>query len=163
MASICGKISLAQLGGYSASKFALEALSDAWRRDLRGWSIPVSVIEPGTTGGTGLWQAATSDAHVERTWDRLPAPTKQIYDKTHLYALRDTSQTMLDLLAGDSKHVVEAMEEAVLSRWPQARYPIGVDTALLSRLAMLPDAVLDTLLAWTMPTMTPPAKPAKRD
>ena len=163
VASLCGTISLAQLGGYSASKFAVEALSDAWRRDLQAWAIPVSVIEPGTTGGTALWKAAISDAHVENTWEKLPAATKQIYEKKHLYALRDASQTMLGLLAGDSKHVIDAMEDALLCRWPQARYPIGIDTALLSKIGLLPDAVSDTLLAWTMPTLEPPAKPTKRD
>jgi NAD(P)-dependent dehydrogenase (short-subunit alcohol dehydrogenase family) len=36
------------LGPYTASKFALEGMSDCLRRELRAWRIPVSVIQPGS-------------------------------------------------------------------------------------------------------------------
>ena len=36
-------------GAYSASKFGMEAVSDALRLELRQWGIPVSHIDPGAT------------------------------------------------------------------------------------------------------------------
>ncbi|MEQ8690561.1 MAG: SDR family NAD(P)-dependent oxidoreductase, partial [Pseudomonadales bacterium] len=42
-----GDMALPALGAYSASKFALEALADTFRRELAGCNIPVSLIKPG--------------------------------------------------------------------------------------------------------------------
>src|SRR5260370_35712810 len=35
------------IGPYSAAKFAMEALTDALRMELRPWHIHVSIVEPG--------------------------------------------------------------------------------------------------------------------
>lgn len=48
ISSINGRVSFPYMGAYSASKFALEALSDALRIELGGTGIKVSIIEPGT-------------------------------------------------------------------------------------------------------------------
>ena len=47
MGSIAGRGTIPLLGPYSASKFALEALTDALRMELQPWGIQVSIIEPG--------------------------------------------------------------------------------------------------------------------
>ena len=47
--SIGGRIVLPLHGAYSASKFGMEAVSDAFRLELRQWRIPVSLIDPGAT------------------------------------------------------------------------------------------------------------------
>ncbi len=47
--SIGGLLVLPIQGAYSASKFGLEALSDALRLELRQWTIPVSHVDPGVT------------------------------------------------------------------------------------------------------------------
>jgi short-subunit dehydrogenase len=45
--SISGKWSMAVHGGYSASKHAVEGISDALRQELRGFGVGVALIEPG--------------------------------------------------------------------------------------------------------------------
>ncbi|HEC18140.1 MAG TPA: SDR family oxidoreductase [Gammaproteobacteria bacterium] len=45
--SVLGLICLPYRGAYNASKFALEAISDTLRMELRGTGIHVSLIEPG--------------------------------------------------------------------------------------------------------------------
>jgi NAD(P)-dependent dehydrogenase (short-subunit alcohol dehydrogenase family) len=45
--SVLGFVALPYRGAYSASKFALEGLSDTLRMELRGSGISVSLIEPG--------------------------------------------------------------------------------------------------------------------
>ncbi|MDQ3582602.1 MAG: SDR family NAD(P)-dependent oxidoreductase, partial [Pseudomonadota bacterium] len=45
--SLLGLVALKYRGAYSASKFALEALSDTLRQELRGTGIRVVLIEPG--------------------------------------------------------------------------------------------------------------------
>jgi len=46
--SISGLVAFPNMGAYSASKFALEALTDAFRLELIGTGIKISLIEPGT-------------------------------------------------------------------------------------------------------------------
>ena len=45
--SIGGRLVLPLHGAYSASKFAFEAVTDAFRLELRQWGIPVSLVDPG--------------------------------------------------------------------------------------------------------------------
>jgi short-subunit dehydrogenase len=47
ISSVVGRLALPFMGIYSASKFALEALSDAQRIELSPDSIAVSIVEPG--------------------------------------------------------------------------------------------------------------------
>ncbi|MEE8624625.1 MAG: SDR family NAD(P)-dependent oxidoreductase, partial [Acidiferrobacterales bacterium] len=47
ISSMLGFVCLAYRGAYNASKYALEALSDTLRLELRGTGIYVSLIEPG--------------------------------------------------------------------------------------------------------------------
>jgi NAD(P)-dependent dehydrogenase (short-subunit alcohol dehydrogenase family) len=47
IASVAGKISNSPLGGYAASKFALEAISEALAQELKPFNIKVTIIEPG--------------------------------------------------------------------------------------------------------------------
>jgi NAD(P)-dependent dehydrogenase (short-subunit alcohol dehydrogenase family) len=54
MGSISGLIAFPFLGPYAATKFAMEAISDSLRQELRPWGIGVSVIEPGNVA-TPLW------------------------------------------------------------------------------------------------------------
>ena len=59
--SIVGRFSLPCLGVYSATKFALEALAEAQRDELKGLGIDVTVIEPGAfpteVSNNGLYAA----------------------------------------------------------------------------------------------------------
>ncbi len=57
ISSVSGKIAFPFIGPYTASKHALEALSDALRRELMIYNIDVIVIEPGNTD-TPIWEKA---------------------------------------------------------------------------------------------------------
>src|SRR3954470_19107183 len=65
ISSIGGRIAQPFLGPYSASKFALEALSDTMRRELLPWGIRVALIEPGNVK-TAIWEKATSQVETFR-------------------------------------------------------------------------------------------------
>jgi NAD(P)-dependent dehydrogenase (short-subunit alcohol dehydrogenase family) len=47
VASVAGHISLSPLGAYAATKFALEALSEALAQEVRSFNIHVAIVEPG--------------------------------------------------------------------------------------------------------------------
>ncbi|MEK7693262.1 MAG: SDR family oxidoreductase, partial [Chloroflexota bacterium] len=53
--SVSGKLATPFTGPYSASKFAMEALTDALRIELRPWKIEVSIVEPGSIA-TPIWE-----------------------------------------------------------------------------------------------------------
>lgn len=66
ISSTSGLFATPGTGAYNASKFAVEAVGDAVRMELRPWRIRVSLIEPGPIE-TGMWK----DALVE--YDRMVA------------------------------------------------------------------------------------------
>jgi len=47
VSSVLGRVSAPMIGAYCASKFALEALSDSLRIEMRSAGVGVSIIEPG--------------------------------------------------------------------------------------------------------------------
>ena len=61
VSSILGRFSLATMGTYSASKYALEAFADALRDEVRALGIDVVLVEPGAfpteVGNNGLYVA----------------------------------------------------------------------------------------------------------
>ncbi len=59
MSSVSGKFSNPFLGPYAGSKFALEALSDALRLELKLFDIGVTLIEPGPIS-TPIWDKSIS-------------------------------------------------------------------------------------------------------
>jgi NAD(P)-dependent dehydrogenase (short-subunit alcohol dehydrogenase family) len=61
MSSVAGKIAQPFFGPYNASKFALEGMSDALRRELTAYGIRVIVIEPGMIS-TPIWDKAEDGA-----------------------------------------------------------------------------------------------------
>lgn len=55
LSSVSGRVASPFLGPYAASKFALEALSDALRVELHPWGVRVILIEPGPIA-TPIWE-----------------------------------------------------------------------------------------------------------
>lgn len=57
MSSVAGRVAQPFLGPYAASKFALEGMSDALRRELTLYGVGVTVIQPGMIA-TPIWDKA---------------------------------------------------------------------------------------------------------
>lgn len=135
LTSMGGRMSFAGVGGYSATKFALEGLTEALAGEVAAHGIRVMIVEPGAfrtsfAGGAALQQSAAQlDAYAETVGafrSALPATDgKQPGDPSKaaaaiLQAL-DAEPTPLRLALGTD--AVEAIGEyldtarAELSRW----------------------------------------------
>jgi len=76
ISSVAGRISVPLMGVYCASKFALEALSDALRVEVRGFGIRIVVVEPGpveTRFGRSVRE------HSQAYWTNPASPYARAY------------------------------------------------------------------------------------
>lgn len=131
------------LGPYAASKFALEAVTDALRREMDASGVRVSLIEPGAVE-TGVWDKSMKEAEL---WERsLPGEAKQRYSgrMQDVWAL----MSRLRERAMPPEKVARVVLRAVESRHPKPRYFVGMDAwfqCVLARFcpAFLTDRLLD--------------------
>ncbi|MFK5037138.1 SDR family NAD(P)-dependent oxidoreductase, partial [Klebsiella pneumoniae] len=66
------------LGPYSASKFAVEAISDALRRELRQFGCRVIVLEPGPIA-TPIWEKNFEKKDV--VLNSMPVDLRDVYGR----------------------------------------------------------------------------------
>lgn len=66
ISSVSGKSVFPFLGAYAASKHALEAISDAFRRELSIYGIKTVIIEPGSTQ-SAIWDKVPDFSEYEQT------------------------------------------------------------------------------------------------
>jgi len=64
IASVAGKISNSPLGGYAASKHALEAISEALAQEVKPFNIRVAIVEPGIINTQMANDIAIDDASL---------------------------------------------------------------------------------------------------
>lgn len=138
ISSISGFISFPFFGAYAASKFAMEGLSDALRRELKQTGVSVSVVQPGNID-TGIW--ADSFSHGKALEDQFPPEAAQVYGQR----FQDSGSGNTGPARKSSPDAVaEAVVTAMTSAKPKARYLVGPDARRLARLRrLLPDALLD--------------------
>jgi short-subunit dehydrogenase len=137
ISSVSGRIPAPMLGAYHASKYALEALSDALRMELRPFGLRVVVVEPGTIR-TNFAERTVDEGLRARTADTKYA---SIYARTE--ALRDKFAAR----AAGPEAVSRAIERAITSRAPAARYvaPAYFGLAILL-VRLLPTRWMDSLM-----------------
>jgi NAD(P)-dependent dehydrogenase (short-subunit alcohol dehydrogenase family) len=135
MSSISGCIASPFLGPYAASKFALEALNDAMRIELRRWNIEVSIIEPGSVK-TPIWEKAL--AMADNLVGKIDADSAALYH-ADAESFRQAFAKVADK-AIPVHHVVRAVVHALTARRPRTRYRVGLDARLgVPLVKMLPD------------------------
>jgi NAD(P)-dependent dehydrogenase (short-subunit alcohol dehydrogenase family) len=152
VSSLSGVISTPMTGAYNASKFALEAIADAWRLELRPWGVKVILVEPAMTD-TDLWRKAPETLEAEAA--EMSAEHRELYAE-HLDGMRKTVPRM-QKMAKPVDTVAAAIEKALTAGRPRARYPVGVDVRVQAALSgVTPDRVKDA--AFARLTGTPPRK-----
>jgi NAD(P)-dependent dehydrogenase (short-subunit alcohol dehydrogenase family) len=142
ISSLNGRIAAPFFGPYSASKHALEAVTDSLRMEMRKWGISVSSVEPGNID-TPIW-SKTRGAHERLLADVDPAALSRYADD--IEALRKASE-QLARTGMPVARVVQAVRHALMASNPKTHYPVGGMTKLTMFLAArLPTRLMDRLI-----------------
>jgi NAD(P)-dependent dehydrogenase (short-subunit alcohol dehydrogenase family) len=142
-----GKLVFPGGGIYHATKYAVEAISDALRFEVKGFGIDVIVIEPGLirtsfgeTASGVMTEADDSDyaqfnAHVARV-------TESVYEKG----------SPVGRLGGPPEAVAKVIDKALSAKRPRARYTVTPSAKLLlAQRALLPDRGWDAVMRSQFP------------
>jgi NAD(P)-dependent dehydrogenase (short-subunit alcohol dehydrogenase family) len=110
--SVAGKISLSPMAPYSASKFALEALSEALAQELRAFGVRVAIVEPGII-----------DTRMARNIEHMSS--SKVYPQVRRCATM--FEATIAAGAGQPSVVGQKVREIVESATWQLRHPVGPD------------------------------------
>lgn len=132
-------------GAYHASKYAVEAISDALRFEVKGFGVDVVVIQPGlirtefaATAQTGL---ATDSGPYAEFNASVGAATEDAYAKGPLAKL-----------GGDADSVAKAVEKAITANHPPIRVRVTPSAHVLIGLnGLMSDGMWDRFLAGQFP------------
>jgi NAD(P)-dependent dehydrogenase (short-subunit alcohol dehydrogenase family) len=138
VSSLGGRVAFPLGGLYSASKFALEGLSDALRMELEPFNIRVSVIEPGPVK-TDFF--ATAEQQLQQT---IPDLNNTPYWAA-LQNLEPLNQRLMQQ-SWSAERVAEVIIQALRDRNPKPRYiaATGGRVMLWLMTKILPTKAVDT-------------------
>jgi NAD(P)-dependent dehydrogenase (short-subunit alcohol dehydrogenase family) len=128
------------MGPYSASKFALEAISDSLRRELLPHGVDVVLIEPGGVK-TPIWRKGNETAaEIEAV---MPPEATQLYGPM-INAIR-AATAKIDRETGiEPTEVAEAIGRALTAKRPRTRYLVGKDAKIRGPVSkVMPDRMMD--------------------
>jgi NAD(P)-dependent dehydrogenase (short-subunit alcohol dehydrogenase family) len=130
------------MGAYCSSKYAVEAISDVLRRELRPWNIKVSLIEPGIIG-TKIWKKA--GAQADRAIKEAPDEMIRLYGP--LIELVRKHIEDIEKRAQPPAVVAKAVVHALTAAHPKARYRVGPSARVQKILSWLPENIQDRIIA----------------
>ena len=146
LGSIAGRVASPFIGPYTASKHAVEGLTDCLRLELAPEGMHVAVIEPGQVR-TPIWDKGL--ASFARAGERIPAGGMARYG-----ARLKVFQWLLERAprhAEPPERVADAVAHALLASEPRTRYVIGRDARLRLWLKrFLPDRAMDAVVLGTL-------------
>jgi NAD(P)-dependent dehydrogenase (short-subunit alcohol dehydrogenase family) len=132
VSSVTGRLSTPGMGAYSASKFALEAMSDALRGEVDTFGVDVVVVQPGSVETQFDERANAELADIDRN---------PVYES--IYEAYEDARALGGLGSSTPEEVADVILEAGLSTNPRSRYQVGpvAGYAVLAR--FVPDRFRD--------------------
>jgi NAD(P)-dependent dehydrogenase (short-subunit alcohol dehydrogenase family) len=148
ISSMGGRLTFPGGGLYHATKYAVEALSDALRFEVRGFGVDVILIEPGlivtrfgevAAGSVGEADQGSDGAYSEFN-RKVAAVTEAAY-----------KGPMAKLGAGPEA-VARTIAHALKARRPRARYPVTASARLMiNQRRLMPDRLWDLAMRSQFP------------
>jgi NADP-dependent 3-hydroxy acid dehydrogenase YdfG len=147
ISSMGGRLTFPGGGLYHATKYAVEALSDALRFEVRGFGVDVILIEPGLIV-TNFGEVAAASVE-EETGD---GPYEHFNRKVAKLTENAYKGPMSKLGAGPDA-VAKAIAGALKSGRPKARYPVTASAHLMiNQRRLVPDRLWDLMMRTQFPT-----------
>ncbi|MFX4285818.1 oxidoreductase [Janibacter sp. G349] len=137
IASVAGHVSEPLGGWYHASKYAVEALSDAMRMELAPHGVRVSIIEPGA---------------IRTEFGDIAADSLAEYSGSGAYAaqarrMARAHERMFGADAAEVDVVVDAIVHAATARRPRSRYQVPASArAMVAATKVVPSPVMDAVM-----------------
>ena len=133
VSSVVGRVSFPGTGVYSASKHAVEALSDALRAEVKPFGIDLVVVQPAFVR-TEITQTPTADGAL------AGGAYRELADATRTYLDREVER------GADPVGLAALILRIVEARRPRTRYPFPPRSrALMGVLGGVPDRVGDSM------------------
>jgi NAD(P)-dependent dehydrogenase (short-subunit alcohol dehydrogenase family) len=111
VASVAGHVACSPLASYTASKFALEALSEALAQEMKTFNVRVAVVEPGII-------ETDMAKRIQVPGTASPYPQQRRF--AHLFAASLKNPASPSLVAEKIRQIIES------GSW-QLRHPVGPD------------------------------------
>ena len=135
ISSLAGRFGLPFRGVYSASKFALEGLTESLSQEVQQFGIQVSIVEPG--------DFATNISQNRQT---TLATSNSVYNKQFTATYNLINQEVAHSLSATI--MAKAIEKILRKKKPKLRYVVSTpfQKFTLTLKALLPDRVFEKLL-----------------
>jgi NAD(P)-dependent dehydrogenase (short-subunit alcohol dehydrogenase family) len=145
ISSMGGKLVFPGGGAYHATKYSVEALSDAMRFEVAGFGIKVVIIEPGLIT-TNFDQAAVDSMDLHD-----PGPYAH-FNQRVASSTTDAYSGPMKRLGGPPEAVATVIEKALTTRRPRPRYTV-TPSAKLSMITrrMMTDRMWDSAMRSQFP------------
>jgi NAD(P)-dependent dehydrogenase (short-subunit alcohol dehydrogenase family) len=143
--SSTGRLAVPFIAPYSASKFALRALSDGLRIELAPFGVAVSLVEPSAVK-TPIW--AKGRTSMPDLLALLPAQALEQYGAAIQAVVAATDREERGAMPVAA--VTRAILHALTARKPRANYLLGAAAHVGSVIALLPAGLRDRLVRKTL-------------
>jgi NADP-dependent 3-hydroxy acid dehydrogenase YdfG len=145
--SMGGRLTFPGGGFYHATKYAVEAISDALRFEVKGFGVDVILVEPGLIV-TNFGEVAS--ASVESTGDDGPYAD---FNRAVAKTTAETYKGPLAKLGGGPEVVAKTIAGALKAGRPKARYAVTPSAhMMINQRRFTPDRVWDLMMRTQFPT-----------
>ncbi|XP_044143298.1 retinol dehydrogenase 7-like [Bufo gargarizans] len=145
VSSIAGRHALCG-GGYSISKYGVEAFSDSLRRELKAFGVKVSIIAPDFFK-TEILNSSQLKENVTNIWKKIPMNLKNDYGENYYHSYCNFLEEICSRSSSKLTIVTDCMEHALTAVHPWTRYSAGPYAKFFYMpLSYLPTCVADYML-----------------
>jgi NAD(P)-dependent dehydrogenase (short-subunit alcohol dehydrogenase family) len=142
--SMGGRLTFPGGGIYHSTKYALEAISESLRFEVRGFGVEVVLVEPGLIV-TNFGEVASASVTTDGPYAEF---NRQVAKRTE-----DAYRGPMSKLGGGPETVARTVAGALRAEHPKARYPVTAGArVLINQRRFMPDKAWELMMRTQFPT-----------